>query len=155
MGKQWQAFIFLGSRITADGDYSHEIKRRLYWEGLGAGGEGDDRGWDGWMASLTRCTWVWVNSGSWWWAGRPGMLQFMGHKELDVTELLNKTELSVVFIKGKERLRLNMAKYQCLYFWCERMGSLLYFFHNFYLHISDSIWLSIYLHINKQTHTDR
>ena len=44
------------------------------------------------------------------------MLQFMGHKELDVTELLNKTELSVVFIKGKERLRLNMAKYQCLYF---------------------------------------
>ena len=33
----------------------------------GAGGEGDDRGWDGWMASPTRCTWVWVNSGSWWW----------------------------------------------------------------------------------------
>ena len=48
------------------------------WEGLGAGGEGDDRGWDGWMASLTRWTWVWVNSGSWWWTGRPGMLQFMG-----------------------------------------------------------------------------
>ena len=39
-----------------------------------------------------------------------------GVTELDVTELLNKTELSVVFIKGKERLRLNMAKYQCLYF---------------------------------------
>ena len=36
------------------------------WEGLGAGGEGDDRGWDGWMASLTRWTWVWVNSGRWW-----------------------------------------------------------------------------------------
>ena len=44
-------------------------------EGLGAGGEGDDRGWDGWMASLT---WVWVNSGSWWWTGRPGVLWFMG-----------------------------------------------------------------------------
>ena len=41
------------------------------------GGE-DDRGWDGWMASLTRWTWVWVNSGSWWWTGRPGMLRFMG-----------------------------------------------------------------------------
>ena len=46
--------------------------------GLGAGGEGDDRGWDGWMASLTRWTWVWVNSGRWWWTGRPGMLRFMG-----------------------------------------------------------------------------
>ena len=41
-------------------------KRLWCWEGLGAGGEGDDRGWDGWMASLTRWTWVWVNSGSWW-----------------------------------------------------------------------------------------
>ena len=41
-------------------------KRLWYWEGLGAGGEGDDRGWDGWMASLTRWTWVSVNSGSWW-----------------------------------------------------------------------------------------
>ena len=48
------------------------------WEGSGAGGEGDDRGWDGWMASLTRWTWVWVNSGRWLWTGRPGMLRFMG-----------------------------------------------------------------------------
>ena len=47
-------------------------------EGLGAGGEGDDRGWDGWMASLTWWMWVWVNSRSWWWTGRPGMLRFMG-----------------------------------------------------------------------------
>ena len=45
---------------------------------MGAGGEGDDRGWDGWMASLTWWTWVWVNSGSWWWTGRPGVLRFMG-----------------------------------------------------------------------------
>ena len=43
-----------------------------------AGGEGDDRGWDGWMASPTLWTGVWMNSGSWWWAGRPGVLQFMG-----------------------------------------------------------------------------
>ena len=48
------------------------------WEGLGAGGKGKDRGWDGWMASLTRWMWVSVNSGSWWWTGRPGVLQFMG-----------------------------------------------------------------------------
>ena len=53
-------------------------KRLWCWEGLGAGGEGDDRGWDSWMASLTRWTWVWVNSGSWWWTGRPAVLRFMG-----------------------------------------------------------------------------
>ena len=52
------------------------------WEGLGAGGEGDDRGWDGWMVSLTQWTWVWVNSGSWWWTGRPGMLQFAGSQRV-------------------------------------------------------------------------
>ena len=68
-------------------------KRLWCCQGLGAGGEGDDRGWDGWMASPTRWLWVWVNSGSWWWTGRPGMLQFMGCKESDTTERLNWTEL--------------------------------------------------------------
>ena len=43
---------------------------------------GDDRGWDGWMASLTRWTWVWVSSKSWWWTGRPGVLQDMGSERL-------------------------------------------------------------------------
>ena len=65
-------------------------KRLWCWERLGAGGEGDDRGWDGWMASLTRWTWVWVNSGSWWWTGRPGVLRFMGSQRVGhdwVTEL--------------------------------------------------------------------
>ena len=60
------------------------------WERLRAGGAGDDRGWDGWMASLTRWTWVWVNSGSWWWTGRPGVRQFMGSQRVGhncVTEL--------------------------------------------------------------------
>ena len=51
------------------------------WQGLGEGGEGDDRGWDGWMASLTRWMWVWVKSGSWWWTGRPGVLRFMGSQK--------------------------------------------------------------------------
>ena len=58
--------------------------------GLGAGGEGDNRGWDGWMASPTRWRWVWVNSGSWWWTGRPGVLWFMGLQRVGhdwVTEL--------------------------------------------------------------------
>ena len=67
------------------------------WEGLRAGGEGDDRGWDGWMASLTRWTWVWVNSGSWWRTGRPGCCDSWGRKESDTTEhtteRLNWTEL--------------------------------------------------------------
>ena len=65
-------------------------KRPWCWEGLGAGSEGDDRGWDGWMASLTQWTWVWVNSRSWWWTGRPGMLWFMGLQRIGhnwVTEL--------------------------------------------------------------------
>ena len=55
------------------------LKRPWCWEGLKVGGgEGDNRRWDGWMASLTRWMWVSVNSGSWWWTGRPGMLWFMG-----------------------------------------------------------------------------
>ena len=61
------------------------------WERLRAR-EGDDRGWDGWVASPTQWTWVWVNSGSWWWTGRPGVLRFWSHKELDTTERLNWTE---------------------------------------------------------------
>ena len=54
------------------------LRRPWCWEGLRAGGEGDNRGWDGWVASPTRWTWIWVNSGSWWLTGRPGMLRFMG-----------------------------------------------------------------------------
>ena len=53
-------------------------KRPWCWDRLKAGGEGDDRGWDGWMASPTRWTWVWVSSVSWWWTGKPGMLQSKG-----------------------------------------------------------------------------
>ena len=52
-------------------------ERPWCWERLMAGGEGDDRGWDGWMASQTQWTCVWVNPRSWWWTGRPGMLRFM------------------------------------------------------------------------------
>ena len=72
-------------------------KRLWCWEGLGAGGEGDDRGWDGWMVSPIQWTWVWVNSGSWWWTGRPGMLLFIGSQRVRhdwVTEL-NWTEIYV------------------------------------------------------------
>ena len=54
------------------------LKRPWCWERLKMGRKGDDRGWDDWMASPTRWIWVWVNSGSWWWTGRPSVLQFMG-----------------------------------------------------------------------------
>ena len=60
----------------------------------GAGGEGDDRGWDGWMASPTQWTWVWVDSGSWWWTGRPGVLRFMGSQR-SRTWLSDWTELNL------------------------------------------------------------
>ena len=58
------------------------LKRAWFWGRLRAGGEGDNRGWDGWMASLTQWTWVWVNSKSWWWTGRPGVLRFMGSQRV-------------------------------------------------------------------------
>ena len=57
-------------------------KRPWCWEGLGARGVMDNRGWDGWMASPTQWTWIWVNSGSWWWTGRPSVLQFMGSQRV-------------------------------------------------------------------------
>ena len=142
-------FIFLGSKITADGDCSHEIKRCLLlgekamtnldsilksrdialkglssqsygfssthewmweldckeswapknwcfwsmvlektlespldWKEIKAGGEGHDRGWDGWMASPTQWTLVWSNSGSWWWTGKPSMLRSIGSQRV-------------------------------------------------------------------------
>ena len=65
-------------------------KRPWWWERLRAGGEGNDGGWNGWMASPTQWTWVWVNSGRWWWTARPGVLQFMGLRRVGhdwVTEL--------------------------------------------------------------------
>ena len=67
-------------------------KRPWCWERLKAGGEGDDRGWDGWMASPTPGTWVWVNFRSWQWTGRPGVLQSMGSQRVGhdwATELID------------------------------------------------------------------
>ena len=72
------------------------LEKTLMLGGIGGRREGDNPGWDGWMASRTRWTWVWVNSGSWWWTGRPGMLRFMGSQRVGydwVTEL-NWTELN-------------------------------------------------------------
>ena len=59
------------------------LKRPWFWERLKAGEEGDDRGWDGWMASPIQWTWVWAGSGSWWWTGKPGCcMQSMGSQRV-------------------------------------------------------------------------
>ena len=71
-------------------------KRPWCWERLRAGGEGDDRGWDGWMASPTKWTWVWVDSGSWWWTGGLACWGSWGHRiGHDWATELNWTELNV------------------------------------------------------------
>ena len=58
------------------------LEKTLMLGEIEAGGEGDDRGWDGWMSSPTQWTWVWVNFGSWWWTGKPGMLQSKGSQRV-------------------------------------------------------------------------
>ena len=100
-----QSWIFIG-RTDAEAEtpilWPPDLKNWLIgkdpgcWEGLKAGGEADNIGWDGWMASLTRWTWVWTSSGSWWWTWEPGVLQSMDGRESDMTEHLNRTELSDV-----------------------------------------------------------
>ena len=70
------------------------LKRTWCRERLKARGEGDNRGWDGWMASPTQWTWVWASSRSWWWTGRPGMLQFMGSQKVG-HNWVNGTELNL------------------------------------------------------------
>ena len=77
-----------------------------------AGGEGDDRGWDGWMASPTRWAWVWVNSRNWWWTGRPGVLRFMGSQRVGHDW---ETELNWTERHGKHHISL-IGEYRC----CDR-----------------------------------
>ena len=87
-------------------------KRLWCWEGLGAGGEGDDRGWDGWMASPTRWTWVWVIFRSWWWTGMPGVLWFMESQRVRHDGQLNWTEPPLVFLPGKVHGQRSLADYR-------------------------------------------
>ena len=88
-------------------------KRSWCWARLKAGGEGDDRGWDGWMASLTEWTWVWASSRRWLWTGKPGLLQSMGSQRVRhswVTEqqqmflvVFNRRTLTCILIFFMER----------------------------------------------------
>ena len=98
--KRNQSWIFIG-RTDAEAEtpilWPPDVKKWLIWkerpwcwEWLKVGGEGDDRGWDGWMSSLTQWTWVWVNSGSWLWTGRPGFSPWGRRVRHDwVTELIS------------------------------------------------------------------
>ena len=85
-----QSWVFIGRTDTeAEAAYFCNLMRRTYsleipwcWERMKAGGEGDNGGWDGWMATLTWWTWIWANSGNWWWTGKPGVLQSMGSQRV-------------------------------------------------------------------------
>ena len=95
-GVQWKDWCWswnFNTLATSWEELTH-LRRLWCWERLRAGGEGDDRGWDGWMASPTWWAWLWVSSGSWWWTGRPGVLRFMGSQsvEHDRATELNWTE---------------------------------------------------------------
>ena len=81
-GISYDAKGWNSSTLTTSCEELTHWKRLWCWEGLGAGGEGNDRVWDGWMASPTQFTWVWVNSGSWWRTRTPGMLWFMGSQRV-------------------------------------------------------------------------
>ena len=74
----WREWSWNSSTLATSWEELTHWKRLWCWEESGAEREGDNRGWDGWMVSPTRWTWVWVNSRSWWWTGRPGVLLFMG-----------------------------------------------------------------------------
>ena len=78
-GLMWKLKLQYSGHLMRRADY---LKRPWCWERLKAGGEGYDRGWDGRMASPTQGTWLWVNSRSWWWTGRPGVLQSIGLKRV-------------------------------------------------------------------------
>ena len=74
------------------------LEKTLMLGKLKAGGEGDDRGWDGWIASLTWWTRVWVRSRSWWWTGKPDVLQSSGSQRIGHDWMTEFTELRTFLI---------------------------------------------------------
>ena len=91
---------------------ANSFEKTWCWERLRAGGQGDDRGWNGWMASPTQRTWVWVDSRSWWWTGRPGVLQFMESQRVGhdwATEL--NCEVEVLKLKLYAKICVCVAMY--------------------------------------------
>ena len=121
LGFLWREWCWnwISSTLATSWEELTHWKRLWCWEGLGAEGKGDDRGWDGWMASPTRWMRVWVNSRCWWWTGRPGVLRFTGLQsqtrlsdwnELNWTDSMNLCKKQLCYgysmHKGKERPKL-------------------------------------------------
>ena len=131
-----QSWIFIG-RTDVEAEtpilWPPDVKNWLIrkdpdaWERLKVGGEGDNRGWDGWMPSPTRWMWVWASSGSWWRTGRPGVLQSMGPQRVEhdcvaaLTWPLTVVEMESVihlwnflpYIKGQSYLLVLSRRYRC------------------------------------------
>ena len=103
---KFQYFGHLMQRVNS-------LEKTLMLGGIGGRRKRVDRGWDGWLASLTWRTWIWVNSRSWWWTGRPGVLQFMGSQrvghdwetELNWTEALEILKKNSSMIVGKGSIK--------------------------------------------------
>ena len=130
-----QPWIFIG---RTDGEaetpilWPPDAKNRLIWKHLmlgktEAGGDGDDRGWDGWMASLTQWTWVWASSEHRWWTGKPGMLQTMGSQRVGddlVTELTWTEGCENDYKSSGEALGVNFSNNYFLFWTCFSKASL-------------------------------
>ena len=97
--QSWICWSWSSNILTTRCEELIHWRRPWCWERLNAGGEGDNGGWDGWMASPTQWTWVWVNSGSWWWTGGLACCDSWGRKESDMTERLNWTDLKKAFFE--------------------------------------------------------
>ena len=128
---QWKDWYWSQSSSTL-ATWCEEVtpwKRPWCWERLKAGGKATDRGWDGWMASLTRWTWVWASSGSWWWTGKPGVLQSI-RSQRDTNERLNWTDIlnHVNTLTGKKKRPRKIPQALCVFLF----NSLFYTFTNFF-----------------------
>ena len=102
-------------------------KRPWFWERFKGGGKGDDRGWDGWMASLTLWTWVWANSGSWWWIGKHGILHSMGSQRVRhdwATELSSRINHLTFLFKLTFVIFLFSSIYVSIFIWLRHVKNI-------------------------------
>ena len=118
------------------------LKRPWCWKRLKAGREGDHTGWDGWMASPTRCTWVWISSRNWWWTGKSAMLQSMGSQRVrhDWATGLNWT----VFFSIQDVLS-NPHTLSSLFYWQWKTPWKISYFWNYIALFSESDYNTCYM----------